>query len=111
MNFNVTPSQADATARLLANSGVRRVRIELAWDGMSYPDPSQVSSAVLSSWTTYIQAFRKYGLRPLILLNANSGLPGPYLQLNLNLTAAAAQGARTVQCSWTPPAPRRWCRG
>src|SRR5438445_548536 len=31
INFNVTPGQADATARLLADSGFRRARIEIGW--------------------------------------------------------------------------------
>ncbi|MGA2009353.1 MAG: hypothetical protein ABSH51_02290 [Solirubrobacteraceae bacterium] len=94
INFNVTPAEADDTARLLADSGVRRVRLEIGWSAMSYADPSQIQYA--SVWATYIQAFRQYGLRPLILLNANSGGPGPELPFNLNLTAPAAAGATTV---------------
>jgi hypothetical protein len=39
---------------------------------------------------------REHGLRPLILLNANSGGPGPARELSLTTTAGAATGARTV---------------
>lgn len=41
INFDVSPSEAQATARLLYDSGFRRARVELSWAGMSYQDPSQ----------------------------------------------------------------------
>ncbi|MGA2009355.1 MAG: hypothetical protein ABSH51_02300 [Solirubrobacteraceae bacterium] len=95
INFNVTPSEADATARLLADSGVHRVRLEIGWSEMSDSDPSQLADP--AAWATDIQAFRQYGLRPLILLNANSGMPGPGLSFALTLTAPAPAGATTVE--------------
>ena len=95
MNFNVTPAQADATAHLLADSGVRRVRIEFPWSVMSYGDPAQIADP--APLITYLTAFRRYRLRPLILLNANSGLPGPAVRLDLTLAAPAPAGATTVQ--------------
>ncbi len=94
INFNVTPAEAPATAQLLADSGVRRVRLEVPWGQMSYVDPSQIVDP--EALDEYVDAFRAYDLRPLILLNANSGLPGPGLFLDLTLTAPAAEGATTV---------------
>ncbi len=94
INFNVTPAEADDTARLLADSGVRRVRLEIGWSQMSYADPGQLAAP--SVYDTYLQAFSQYGLRPLILLNANQGMPGPGLSFDLTLTAPAAAGATTV---------------
>ncbi len=94
MNFNVAPDEADATARLLADSGIRRVRLEVGWDSMSYADPAQLGDP--ASLDEYIDAFRQYGLRPLILLNANSLMPGPASTIDLTLTAPAAQGATRV---------------
>ena len=94
INFNVRPNQTEDTARLLHDSGVRRARVEFSWTGMSYADPSKIANPTW--WAYYIQAMRDNGLRPLILLNANSGLPGPYKQLNLTLLAPAQAGARSV---------------
>ena len=45
INFDVSPSEAEATARLLYASGFRRARVELSWTGMSYQDPSQPADA------------------------------------------------------------------
>ena len=42
---------------------------------MSYQDPSQPADA--DAWRALIAALRDNHIRPLILLNANSGLPGP----------------------------------
>ncbi len=94
INFNVTPAQADDTARLLADSGVRRVRLEIGWSQMSYADPGELSDP--AAYAAYMQAFRQYGLRPLILLNANSGMPGPGVGFDLTLTAPAGAGATSV---------------
>ncbi len=102
MNFNVAPDEAQATAELLAASGVKRARIEVGWDSMSYADPSQVADS--ATFATYFTAFRDNGIRPLILLNANAEEPTPILSLNLTLTAPAAQGATTVTLDSTSTA-------
>jgi hypothetical protein len=85
---------ANATAQLLGDSEVRRARLEVPWNAMSYADPSQLADP--AQLATYISAFRAHSLRPLILLNANSGLPVPALRFDLNLTAPAPAGATTV---------------
>lgn len=97
MNFNVSPPQMAATARLLAASGVRRVRVEVPWSSMSFAHPYQLQdpAAVQAEFTL----LRRFGLRPLVLLNANSMAPGPVSELTLNLAAAAPAGARTVRLS------------
>ena len=75
INFNVTPAEAEGTARLLQSSGFRLARIELPWNMLSYDDPgSFVDEAKLRQ---RLVALRDHGLRPLILLNANSGGPRP----------------------------------
>ena len=94
INFNVTPQEALATARLLHDSGVRRARIELPWDGMSYAHPSRIADP--AGWRMYITALRVNRIRPLILLNANSIAPGPTRTFRLDLSATAARGATNV---------------
>ena len=95
INFNVPASAAQATARLLSDSGVHRARLELPWIGMSYADPSRIADP--NAWGAYIRAFHQYGIRPLILLNANSGAPGPERPVQLRLRNAAAVGAKRVR--------------
>ncbi|HKN93339.1 MAG TPA: hypothetical protein VJU60_03315, partial [Thermoleophilaceae bacterium] len=95
INFDVSPSQADSTARLLAANGFRRARVEVQWDTMSYDDPSTFATS--SALSTKLQALHKYGIRPLILLNANQTDPTPFKAFSARITQSAAAGATKVQ--------------
>ncbi len=95
INFNVAPQDASATARLLAQSGFTRARLEIGWNSMSFADPSQLQSP--ASIDTRLAALKAVGIRPLILLNANDGGPGPSLSFAAHITQSVAAGARTVQ--------------
>lgn len=94
INFNVTTAEASSTAQLLQSSGFELARIEISWNRLSYSNPSQfVEEAGLRQ---QLVALREHGLRPLILLNANSGGPAPAQPMTLTTTAAAAAGSRAV---------------
>jgi hypothetical protein len=95
INFNVTTAQAPAVARLLAASGFRRARIEIGWGELRYDDPTKLVHP--EEWETKLAILRDHGIRPLILLNSNDGRPAPLKTVQLRITEAAAQGARTVQ--------------
>ena len=98
INFNLGPDEADkaeATARLLAESGVRRARVEISWSEIGYDDTSQLWRA--ARYRTILSALAHNGIRPLILLNSNHGIPGPRRQVTLTTTASAAAGARSVR--------------
>jgi hypothetical protein len=95
INFNVPTAQAAVAAQLLAASGIKRARVEISWANVSYSNPAQFSNA--SYLTTIITALRDNGIRPLILLNANSGGPGPMLTFSATLAASASAGATSVQ--------------
>jgi hypothetical protein len=97
INFNVNASQARATARLLHESGFKLARIELNWSSLSYNDPSGFADE--ASVRTRLDALREYGLRPLILLDANSGAPVPAQKITLQTVASAPSGASTVTLS------------
>ena len=94
INFDVKPQEAMATARLLHDSGVRRARLEINWNQMSYANPWHLANT--APWREYIRALRRYGIRPLILVNASPGGPVPMLSLNLRLKSSAPAGARTI---------------
>ncbi len=95
INFNVTPAEAEATARLLASSGFRLARVEISWNQLSYDDPDEFVNE--ASLRKKLVALRDHGLRPLILLNANSGGPSPAKPVTLTTAAPASAGARSVQ--------------
>ena len=91
---HVRPHEVDALARLLGESGFRRARYEIGWDAIDYADPRRLRDPAPIRRT--IAALHARGIRPLILLNANHGVPCPVRQAELRLTAPASQGAREV---------------
>ena len=95
INFNVEPAEADATARLLADSGFHRARVEFGWSAFAYEDPSLLSDP--QRFRTILGALRRHGIRPLILLNAHHGAPGPTRFFSARLAGRAAAGARRVR--------------
>jgi hypothetical protein len=94
INFNVKPAQARAVAHLLHDSGFTLARVEIGWGGLSYSDPAKfIHEAAIR---TRLRALHEYGLRPLILLNANSGAPCPAKKITLNTVSPAPAGATSV---------------
>ncbi len=77
INFNVFPEVAAPTAKLLGESGFKRARIEVGWGTLSYEDPTQIKAYDRQGLVTTLTALRDNGIRPLILLNANDGMPCP----------------------------------
>jgi hypothetical protein len=94
INFNVTPTEAEDTAQLLQESGFKLARYEIGWNSISYEHPSTFVNE--ASIDEELEALHKHHLRPLILLNANSGEPGPTKPVTLETTSEAPAGARTV---------------
>jgi hypothetical protein len=95
INFNVPPEDAGPAARLLAESGFKRARIEVGWSSMSYTHPDQLQEP--AGLEALLHALKESGIRPLILLNANDGDPGPSETFNAQVTHAAPAGARSVE--------------
>jgi hypothetical protein len=94
INFNVGSAKAEATAQLLHDSGFTLARREIGWDSLSYQEPTKFLDE--STIRTVLSALHNHGLRPLILLNANSGDPAPSKHLILETTSSAPAGAQTV---------------
>ena len=97
INFNVGAAEARSVARLLHDSGFKLARIELGWNSISYSDPTKFARE--SSVRARLTALRDYGLRPLILLNANSTGPAPAKKVVLRTVSPAPAGAMTVKLS------------
>jgi hypothetical protein len=94
INFNVGTAKAEYTAQLLHDSGFTLARREIGWGALSYSEPTKFLDE--SRIRTVLSALHDHGLRPLILLNANSGNPGPATHLVLETISAAPAGAQTV---------------
>jgi hypothetical protein len=94
INFNVSPTEAEATAQLLQDSGFKLARREIGWGALSYDNPAVFTNE--AHIDTVLNALRNHGLRPLIMLNANSGAPTPARQLTLETVSAAPAGAQAV---------------
>jgi hypothetical protein len=90
INFNVKDAQADAAARLLAANGFKRARFEVGFNNINYANPAQLIN--LNSLRTRLLALKKYGIRPLILLNSNEGGPCPSKPVTLRTVEPAPAG-------------------
>jgi hypothetical protein len=100
INFNVTNSNPDdvsAGARLLGDAGFTHARVGVPWNDMSYSNPSQLSPNYVPLLSNELHQLQSNGLRPLILLQSNDGIPCPEQPMSLNLTSSAPAGATSLQ--------------
>jgi hypothetical protein len=95
INFNVEPAEAEATARMLAQNGFRRARIEVGWSAMGYDDPGLLRGK--GRLRALVGALDRHGIRPLVLLNAHHGEPCPVRRFTAELAVPAAAGSRSVR--------------
>src|SRR5260370_6584765 len=96
IQFDVDDTEAAATARVLGAAGVRRARLEIPWTIMSYDDPSRLTDAAAQSVRTRLLALQANGIRPLILLNGNQGLPCPVQHLRVQAPDPALKGSTSI---------------
>jgi hypothetical protein len=96
INFNVGAKLAPSTARLLADSGFRRARIEVGWNTLEYADPGRMDRVDRRNLVSILTALKENGIRPLVLLNANDGAPCPMESVTLDLTQPASAGDTTI---------------
>jgi len=94
INFNVGAQETEATARVLAEAGIQSARVEIGWGSFKYDDPTQLTDP--AGARRRLEALKKHGIRPLILLNANSGWPCPTKRTDVKLLKDAAAGAREI---------------
>ena len=96
VNFNVPrPNEAQAVAPLLRDSGIRRARMEIGWNSIAFRDETRLYNE--RDVRANLVALRDAGIRPLILLNANDGGPGPTRTTKVTVAAPAARGDRQIQ--------------
>ncbi len=94
INFDVSTADAESAAQLLQDSGFKLARIGINWEALSYENPTEFSAE--AHIRNRLIALQKHGLRPLILLDANSTGPAPAKTITLTTVSAAQAGAQTV---------------
>jgi hypothetical protein len=95
INFNAKPAQAEPVARVLHEAGFQLARIGLSWGSIDYYDQSRFTDE--AAIATRLEALKRWRLRPLIILDANSQAPCPHIPVTLEASATAEPGATTIQ--------------
>ena len=103
VNFSAAVTNPNVEAEMLAKYGFRSVRFEFGWGTFVYAQPASNPPQIATNASVYgvLAALKAWGLRPTILLNANSGVPCPSVLFSRTVTANAAAGATSVQLNST----------
>lgn len=96
INYNL-PENAnnDLAIGLLASAGIKHLRVEMSWTKVNWEE-NGLTGENASRYLSILAACRKYGITPLILLNANDGMPGPNLSYSRKVVSGAKAGATTL---------------
>jgi len=89
-------NEAEAFATVLERCGVRTCRVEIGWGSLNHDDPTHLLAHAEKENAALLSALAKHHVRPLILLNANSGYPMPIRSVRVEVVQAAAAGSRTL---------------
>jgi hypothetical protein len=96
INWNVSGSaNPELVAQMLAKHGIRRARVEIGWGKIDFDDETKLANE--AEFQPSLLALKKYGIRPLILLNSHHGVPCPVKFFDRTLTADARAGDTKVQ--------------
>lgn len=94
--WNLDTKYAEPMCQILQESGIREVRLEVGW-GASIDWNDELTPEVSAKLQTLMPIFQRHGIRPLLLLNANHGIPCPYRYITVQVTASAAIGDDTLK--------------
>ena len=93
MGLSTHGADPDLLLRMLSEHGVRNGRIEISWGSMNWD--GELGGA--RTYRRLLQACKKYGVRPMILLNAHQGVPCPMRTFKRTVTADASKGATKIE--------------
>jgi hypothetical protein len=85
----------DLIVQMLAKYGFRHARIEIGWSSLDFDDRLRPDRR--EPLRRRLLACQRYGVRPLILLNAHSGAPCPIQFFERTLAAPARKGDRRIE--------------
>ena len=87
----------DLVLQMLASHGIQTARLEIGWNNLSYDNQTLQNDRLQA----ILKACKRWGVRPLILLNANQGIPTPTQFFKRTVTANASAGSRQIQLNDT----------
>ena len=96
IGLNLDKESPDLVLRMLARNGIRAGRIEIGWGSLDWEDETRFAGD-MSRARALLRACRKWGIRPLMLLNAHQGAPCPVRFFERVVAADAPAGATQVQ--------------
>ena len=99
VQWNVDARYVEPLCQLLAETGIRAVRVEIGWGSIGWDD--ELSAGAQRNLQRIMPVFKQYGIRPLILLNAHHGAPCPMRDVRVEVLQDAKQGDRTVKLKST----------
>ena len=88
----------DAAIKLLNSSGIHSLRKEVGWGSLNDAETDLLPDKK-TQLLAIVNAAKKYGVTPVILINANDGHPEPLAFTNLSLAVAAPAGSRSITIS------------
>jgi hypothetical protein len=95
INMGLERNRADPNlvAQMLSKHGIRNGRLEIVWGAADYH-----TEKISDTWLRQqLQAAKKWGIRPVILLTAHQGYPTPALYFPRTVTKQATAGSQTVE--------------
>src|SRR4028118_2363611 len=98
IQWNVSNSaNQELVAQMLAKQGIKRARVEISWNHIEYDDETKIIPGSAAQFRSQLLSLKKYGIRPLILLNAHHGQPCPIKFVERPIAADARAGDKTIQ--------------
>lgn len=99
INYNV-PGNDELAVRLLSEAGIRAVRKEIGWGDLKWDESG-------THWDNRLKSlfamFRRYRVRPTLLLNCHQGVPCPMHGFEGTLLADAPKGAARIRLADLSP--------
>ena|SRR5919199_1559603 len=93
IQWNVSDSaNPEPVAQMLSQQGIARARVEVSWNNIDFDDETRLIEDKATNLRSRLLALKKYGIRPLILLNAHHGYPCPTKFDERSLTVNACAG-------------------
>ncbi len=92
VNYNL-PANDELAVRSIAQAGIKAVRFQIGWGSVNWNETAFIQDTAIRN---ILQLFKKYNLRPTILLNAYQGVPCPMQTLSRTITKSAPKNSRSI---------------
>jgi len=83
----------ETALKFLSESGFKNIRIEIGWSNVPW-DENKLNNE--EGFINVFKACKKYGIKPLILLNAHHGVPCPNKSFKRKVISGGTKGSREI---------------